>query len=157
MCAFGGGSTWMSMQACVLYRGVLAVLARNPACPKLQSLWESTSKKVHRYSYYRRASFTKARWVWHATIYKFNLSMVLINTAQKKLKELLGEPREPFEVLAPLKTRGSPNTGKYCTIGSRNSSTWSHWGSWGSHTMSGSHSATWLRRELRMAAQRGLD
>ena len=45
---------------------------------------------------------------------------------QKKLKELLGEPREPYEVLAPLKTRGSSNTGKYSTIGSRNSSSWSH-------------------------------
>ena len=73
---------------------------------------------------------------------------LLINViTQKKLKELLGEPREPFEVLAPLKTRGSPNTGKYSTLSSRNSSSWSHWGRWGSHTLLNMDkgSPTWAR------------
>ncbi len=70
----------------------------------------------------------------------FSNTMCIIHSGikvstQKKLKELLAEPREPFEVLAPLKTRGSPNTGKYSTFGSCNSSSWSHWGSWGSHTL----------------------
>ena len=36
--------------------------------------------------------------------------------SKKKLKELLGEPREPSEVLAPLKTRRSPNTARLAAI-----------------------------------------